>query len=634
MKKLDFKKSLLISFALLVTISVSLSSYYSYIKQRDLLHSHIREDGEKDTFTQAKLIESRLVEKIQGLNKLGQRYESSDIQGSEQELIELTHQIAASMNLNSSVVAFTNGDAYWNQTAKKWPNHKLIDDVTSRSWYQFGRESDVADVTAPYLGEESEIMWISIVRKTLSGMISVDMELSFLSTLISEQSQKEGSNAFVVDNNGVILASSSPLLKVGGHIGDTDYSQLVSSAFGKPSYHERLTVSHQDQMFFSHEITLGSKNWYYITSLDSNTQLQPLEEVRNQALLSTALAAALSSIFAFALLQMLYRPITAIKHMILGLSQGNGDLTQRLPVTSNDDLGQICHGVNEFISHLHRIVSDIRRASRTLTECANTMNSKSAESSNKLEHHVLETEQVVTAIEEMSLTANSMSSDAEQTAERIHEAHMAGKRSQGAVDEARSSINELKLRVQETVDNVDVMSKESENITSILSVITDIAEQTNLLALNAAIEAARAGEQGRGFAVVADEVRNLAKRTKDSTGEISVALERLTLGNRSLVESIGITMTHCEETERSTSNVTNELEQMIMSVSSINDLSTQIATSSQEQSSVTLDLSSNMNNISSIVHELNENAKGSLVSANEITINNQKLDDIVALFKL
>lgn len=251
-----------------------------------------------------------------------------------------------------------------------------------------------------------------------------------------------------------------------------------------------------------------------------------------------------------------------------------------------------------------------------------------------LQNHVQETEQVVTAIEEMNSTADSMATDAANTADLTNKANEASAESKRTVTQAKANVQELVDDVSAASENVNKMASETDGINTILGVIGDIAEQTNLLALNAAIEAARAGEQGRGFAVVADEVRNLASRTKTSTEEIEAALASLQRGSQSVVSSMETTKQKCAQTAEGAGEVAESLDVMTQFVADINDLSTQIATAAEEQSSVTQELSRNMAAINDIVGELDSNGQQALEEAQTISEMNQTLTSIVRRFKL
>ncbi|MEF1291119.1 methyl-accepting chemotaxis protein [Vibrio sp. M260118] len=635
MRNLGFRKLLLISIITLVVFSVSISSYVAYSQQKETLVEMITNSYQEFVESEAEQIEDKLSEKVEGLNKLGKQWEDKPIVGEEKDFIQLTHIIAGAMNLNSSVVAFTNGDGYWNQSARTWPNNKYDGDVTTRSWYQLGRQSPSADMTEPYLSSDGDTYWVSIVRKTYSGMISVDMQLGFLNQIVKNANEIPGAIAMIINHDNTVLASSMPDIKAGERA--DKYPWLSNVAKQSLGVKDAVFDSKQgdiDKLFFSHQINIASKNWYFVVGLEKNVVFSDLSSAKHAAITTAIIATVVSVILALLILNVLYRPILVLKEMILGLSQGNGDLTQRIEVKTNDDLGQISEGVNAFIASLQAMMVEIRQVTNHLNENVDRMKDQSQRNSVILQNHVQETEQVVTAIEEMNSTAESMATDAANTAELTHKANEASSNSKRTVTQAQNNVQELVDDVSTASENVNQMASETDGINTILGVIGDIAEQTNLLALNAAIEAARAGEQGRGFAVVADEVRNLASRTKTSTEEIEAALASLSRGSQSVVDSMESTKQKCAQTAEGAGQVAESLDVMTQFVTDINDLSTQIATAAEEQSSVTQELSRNMSAINDIVGELDSNGQQALEEAQTISDMNQKLTEIVVRFKL
>lgn len=635
MRNLGFRKLLLISIIGLVVLSVSTSSYVAYVKKKDALVELITKANQDYVKSEAEQIALQLNEKVQGLDKLGSHYDNKPITGSADDFIELTHLFAKAMNLNSSVVAFTNGDAYWNQTAKTWPNHKFEGDVTTRGWYQLGRRSATATISEPYLGSEGDVYWVSIVRKTMSGMISADMQLGFLNEIAKNANEIPGAVAIILNHDKTVLASSMGDVKAGVKANSVGWlSKVAQTALGQEDVVFDGVLGGKEKLFFSHQVKVADKSWYFVVGLEKDVTFAALSSARNAAITTAIIATVVSVIVALIIMNILYRPILVLKETISGLSQGNGDLTQRIEVKTNDDLGQISEGVNAFIANLQAMMLEIRAVTDHLNENVDRMKDQSQRNSVILQSHVQETEQVVTAIEEMNSTAESMATDAANTAQLTHKANEASSESKQTVTQAQNNVQELVEDVSRASDSVNSMASETDGINTILGVIGDIAEQTNLLALNAAIEAARAGEQGRGFAVVADEVRNLASRTKDSTEEIEAALASLLKGSQSVVDSMDSTKQKCAQTAEGTGEVSESLDVMTQFVTDINDLSTQIATAAEEQSSVTQELSRNMTAINDIVGELDSNGQTALEEAQNISDMNEKLTSIVGRFKL
>lgn len=635
MKNIGFKNLLLMSILALVALSVSISNYLSYSKESELITKMITQSTAGYVQNQAKLVEIQLGEKVGAIGKLAGQFKNKKIEGSPEQIIELTKMVANAANLNSAVIAFENGDAYWNQATPTWPNNKLDGDATERGWYQAAFKSNGTSVTEPYGGSDGGDYWISIVEKTFGGMISVDMKLDFLSGMVEKATDIPGSTAIIMNADTTILASSSPALK-GGQKGNAIASlkDVLTNTTKQESSIQEYVLNDVEKMMFSERIKVGDKNWYFVIGLDKSVAFTELEDAKVGAILTSTIASVVSIILAFFVIQFLYRPILELKKTIIGLSQGDGDLTQRLEVRTKDDLGQIAGGVNEFIASLQKMLLEIQSASMQLQSNVEGLKDKSMRNASILESHVSETEQIVAAIEEMNATADAMATDAANTAQLTQKANDASGISQTTVHQAQDTVTALVEDVDSTASNVQNMSDETDGINEILSVIGDIAEQTNLLALNAAIEAARAGEQGRGFAVVADEVRNLASRTKDSTEEIESALGSLLKGNHSVVEAMDSTKERCQKTADGMGQVTESLETMTQFVGDINDLSTQIATAAEEQSSVTQEVSRNMSAISEIVGELDTNGKEALSESENIATVNHQLIDIVGRFKL
>ena len=634
MKNLGLRKLLLLSVMVLVAVSVSISSYTLYVQQSDALTQNILHGSSVYAQSQATVIETMINEKVEGIDQLADKYRTQPIEGSEAEIIDQTLFLAKAMNVGGAVIAFENGDAYWSQTSDTWPNHKFAGDVKERPWYQAGRSASDVTMTEPYKGTDGKL-YVSVIEKIKGGAISVDFTLAFLDEIAKQATEIPGAIAFILNEDTTILASSSHAIKSGERASNYPVmGNVAAKMIGKDSTVFDYSLNGEDKIMFSQKIKVGDKNWYFGLGLEKSTTFAELEATKQSAIIIAILATLVSVVIAYVVTQVIYRPILALKETILGLSSGDGDLTQRLAVESNDDLGEISEGVNKFIESLQTMMLEIRDATNTLFSNVERMRAQSEQNSTVLQRHVTETEQVVTAIEEMNATADSMASDAANTANLTQQANQTSIESRTIVEHSQQTVSALISNVEQASSDVQQMTDETKSISSILGVIGDIAEQTNLLALNAAIEAARAGEQGRGFAVVADEVRNLASRTKDSTVEIETALDSLLKGTQTVVYSMDTTKSRCQETADGSGEVAVSLGTMNNFVDDINNLSTQIATAAEEQSSVTQELSRNMSAINDIVSELDSSGRQMLQDAEDVAEVNNQLVDIVNRFKV
>jgi methyl-accepting chemotaxis protein len=299
----------------------------------------------------------------------------------------------------------------------------------------------------------------------------------------------------------------------------------------------------------------------------------------------------------------------------------DGDLTVNIEVTSKDEIGQLQTAVRQTTSNLREVLQLINSVTTKLAEAATSMLSTSETSQQGIQNQQKGTEQVVTAMHEMTATVQEIARNAAQAATEAGNANQEASKGQLVVDETTSSINSLAGEVDNASDVIGKVRQDSDNIGSILDVIRGIAEQTNLLALNAAIEAARAGEQGRGFAVVADEVRTLASRTQESTEEIQTMIEQLQSGIQDAVTVMVNSREHAGQTVEQAKEAGKSLSDITAAVTVISDMNTQIASAAEEQSSVTEEINRN-------IVEINRAVEMSAQGANQILDSSEYLNEL------
>ncbi|MDR9865053.1 methyl-accepting chemotaxis protein [Pseudomonas baetica] len=307
-------------------------------------------------------------------------------------------------------------------------------------------------------------------------------------------------------------------------------------------------------------------------------------------------------------------------------------ITQTIPLLDSAAIDRVL--VNTFIAYLQNMIGEVTQATGAMASSLDNLQRTSAHTSQILLRHASETDQTVTAITEMSSTAESVAQNAAETAAFTQRANENADRSRVVVGEATNSVVALIDEVASATHKVENMQQDAQRITEILGVIGAIAGQTNLLALNAAIEAARAGEQGRGFAVVADEVRALAARTQASTSEINEMLSRLTQGVSSSVSAMENTQASCQSAADATARVNSGLDEMAGSVSHINSLSTQIATAAEQQSAVTEEINRSMVQIRHMVDELVQSGQARELNTQQLLEANSRVSAIMGRFKV
>lgn len=325
--------------------------------------------------------------------------------------------------------------------------------------------------------------------------------------------------------------------------------------------------------------------------------------------------------------------ITGITGSLLNMAQGEGDLTVRLQKNSSDEIGDLTDSFNAFIAKLQAIIAEVGRSSNELLQTSGELSTISGRNKKSISLQLQETTRVAEATSEIAISSQSVAenaSDAAGSSRQANEAVVAGKK---IVQDSVDAFMGLAKQVENGSITVNLLAKESEQISVVLDVIKQIADQTNLLALNAAIEAARAGEQGRGFAVVADEVRTLAIRTQKATGEIVDSISRLQDGANKAVGVMDKSMEQAKSGVTKTQMANGSLEEIATSVSRINEMNTGIAEAAKQQFIVLEEINRNVGKITDIANETNKDTELNVNASTEMSTRSTHLQQLVSQFK-
>ncbi len=328
------------------------------------------------------------------------------------------------------------------------------------------------------------------------------------------------------------------------------------------------------------------------------------------------------------------KPLQRVIGTIEDLASGDGDLTLRVSADSKDELGRLAGSLNQFLGKLHDLISRVSATSGQVRGASDHMLQLNSQTQEMVASQHSSTDMVATAVNEMAATVHEIAQSASTAANAAQHADADANKGSERVNASATSIRDLAKDVEQAAEVVHALESEAEGIGSVLDVIRGIAEQTNLLALNAAIEAARAGEQGRGFAVVADEVRTLASRTQQSTKEIQEMIERLQCGARDAVSVMDAGREKGQESVERAESAGRSLVEITKEVASISDMNTQIASAAEEQSAVTEEINRNVTDISSISDRNSQVSSETAQASAVLSEHAQELDRIVQNFKI
>ncbi|MBY8046288.1 methyl-accepting chemotaxis protein [Vibrio fluvialis] len=511
-------------------------------------------------------------------------------------------------------------------------------DPRERGWYKEAKAAGKPTTTEPYVSVTMQTLVVTLtepvrVNGQFIGVAASNLALNKLIEDVLAIEVPGKGYAILVNQKGKIVAHPNKdlILKPTQDIAS---GLSIAALQGAANDHHLLPMSidGKDKLLMAQSI--DNTDWMLVMVMDKAVLEQPL----NQMLMTQSLIGlVILLIMALATSWFVARQLNELSNIAAALgdiAEGDGDLTRRLTVKSDDEVGMLADKFNKFVDRLHVMVKNVREVSVALNEGANHAARAAGQRSERIRTQQDEITMVATAVTEMASATAEIAGNADNTAKNANQSVELGAQGYQQMQQSKHSIDQLAQELTGAVNIIGELEEHANEISTILSTIRAIAEQTNLLALNAAIEAARAGEQGRGFAVVADEVRVLSQRTHASTEEIQTKIAGLQKVTSNAVSVM--TESHkLVETSVSDVNQTGESLQAISeAIQLISDMATQIASAAEEQSLVTADINGNTESVREVSDALASEAQDAVQQAKELHNLAQELDQEISRFRL
>jgi methyl-accepting chemotaxis protein len=504
-------------------------------------------------------------------------------------------------------------------------------DPRARPWYKDAMAAGGTTLTEPYVDAATGELIITIATPAKpAGVVGGDLSLTTLVNIINSLDFNGIGYAFLVSADGKILVHPNQSLVMKGlkEVFPQD-TPRIGSDFSETE------VDGNTRLFtFTPVKGLPSVSWYIGLSIDKAKAYAMLSEFRASAIVATLIAVVLIILLLSMLIRVLMQPLRVMGKAMQDIAQGEGDLTKRLAIQSNDEFGELAKSFNHFVERIHASIREVSSATIQVNEVAKLVVNASNSSMLNSDEQASRTNSVAAAINELGAAAQEIARNAADASTQASDARGQAEDGRQVVEQTIRAMNDLSSKISSSCSHIETLNGKTVNIGQILEVIKSISQQTNLLALNAAIEAARAGEAGRGFAVVADEVRNLAHRTQESAQEIESMIEELQVGSRESVTTMTESQRYSEESVEIANLAGQRLSSVTQRIGEIDGMNQSVATATEEQTSVIESLNMDIIEINTLNQEGVENLHATLRACGDLEQQAARLKQLVDSFRI
>ncbi|VVP11215.1 Methyl-accepting chemotaxis protein PctA [Pseudomonas fluorescens] len=627
-KNLRFSHKILLAVALVVIAAfASFTLYNDYLQRnaiREDLDNYLNEMGD----VTASNIQAWLTGRILLIDNLAQNIAITPEPSTVASLLE-------QKTLTSTFMASYLGDATGSFTIRPDAKMPAGFDPRVRPWYKGAESSSTATLTEPYLDAATGQTIISIATASKKagqsvGVVGGDLSLQTLIDTLSARDFDGMGYAFLVGSDGKILVHPDKTLVMKTlREAYPDNTPRITRDFSEVEVDGKTRI-----VTFTPIKGLPSVNWHIGLSVDKDKAFSMLTEFRASAVVATVIAVAIIIALLGMLIRILIQPLHVMTRAMADIADGEGDLTKRLTIQNNDEFGVLGTAFNRFVERIHGSIREVSSATGQVNEVALRVLAASNSSLFNSDQQASRTSSVAAAINQLGAATQEIARNAAQASTQASDARNLAEDGQQVVDRSIAAMNKLSSMLSASSTNIESLNSKTVNIGQILEVITSISQQTNLLALNAAIEAARAGEAGRGFAVVADEVRNLAHRTQQSAQQVQTMIEELQVGARESVSNMSDSQRHSQDSVDIANLAGERLNGVTLRIGEIDGMNQSVATATEEQTAVVESINVDITEINTLNQEGVENLQSTLRACSDLEQQAARLKQLVGSFRI